>query len=242
MGPFDGGDVASTTVTATPTDANATVVVTLGTDTDGTVDLAAGLNVITVVVTAADASHGRETYSIFVTRNVPTATRTFDESAVGPGDDVVVTMTAANYGSGAGVYETLPPGFTYVSTTGLDSFQVIPDSPNAGDVQFSILSATSWTYTVRASDTVGNHTFSGILRDFDLNDHTVTGDTDVTVQHPPVTVSFGRSAYSVAEGDDVTVTVTLSADPERTVTVPLVSHEQPERRIRCRLTTVFPPT
>ena len=34
---------------------------------------------------------------------------------------------------------------------------------------------------------------------------------------PQVTVMFGQAAYTVAEGDTVTVTVTLSADPERTV-------------------------
>ena len=143
VGPFEtGGDVASTTVTATPTDANATVVVTLGTDTDGTVDLAAGLNAITVVVTAADANTTRN-YSIFVTRDVPTATRTFDESTAGPGDDVVVTMTAVNYGSGAGVFETLPPGFTYVSTTDLKDFQVTVDDMDPREVQFTIINETS---------------------------------------------------------------------------------------------------
>ena len=43
---------------------------------------------------------------------------------------------------------------------------------------------------------------------------------------PQVTVSFGQSAYSVAEGDDVTVTVTLSADPERTVIIPIIRTNQ----------------
>ena len=41
--------------------------------------------------------------------------------------------------------------------------------------------------------------------------------------HPEVTASFGQASYSVAEGDDVTVTVTLSADPERTVTIPITT-------------------
>ena len=38
---------------------------------------------------------------------------------------------------------------------------------------------------------------------------------------PAVTVSFEQATYSVDEGDSVTVKVSLSADPERTVTVPL---------------------
>ena len=43
---------------------------------------------------------------------------------------------------------------------------------------------------------------------------------------PQVTVMFGQAAYSVAEGDMVTVTVTLSADPERTVVIPLTHTPQ----------------
>ena len=43
---------------------------------------------------------------------------------------------------------------------------------------------------------------------------------------PSVAVSFEQSSYSVDEGDTVEVTVTLSEDPERTVTVPLTKTEQ----------------
>ena len=44
----------------------------------------------------------------------------------------------------------------------------------------------------------------------------ITDDDD-----PAVTVMFGASAYTAAEGGQVEVTVTLSADPERTVVVPI---------------------
>ena len=44
----------------------------------------------------------------------------------------------------------------------------------------------------------------------------ITDDDD-----PAVTVMFGASAYTVAEGGEVAVTVTLSADPERTVVIPI---------------------
>ena len=37
---------------------------------------------------------------------------------------------------------------------------------------------------------------------------------------PSVTASFEQSSYTVAEGSTVEVSVTLSADPERTVTIP----------------------
>ena len=48
---------------------------------------------------------------------------------------------------------------------------------------------------------------------------TINDDDD-----PAVTASFKQSAYSVVEGSTVEVTVTLSADPEREVTV-LLTHE-----------------
>ena len=44
--------------------------------------------------------------------------------------------------------------------------------------------------------------------------------------HPQVTASFGQESYTVAEGATQSVTVTLSADPERTVTIPIVTMEQ----------------
>ena len=50
---------------------------------------------------------------------------------------------------------------------------------------------------------------------------TVTDDDDVGV-----TVSFKQGSYTVAEGSLVTVTVTLNADPERTVTIPLTKTDQ----------------
>ncbi|MCY3655370.1 MAG: cadherin-like beta sandwich domain-containing protein, partial [Chloroflexi bacterium] len=48
---------------------------------------------------------------------------------------------------------------------------------------------------------------------------TVVGITDDDVAQ--VAVSFGSAAYSVDEGDSRSITVRLSADPQRTVTIPL---------------------
>ena len=50
---------------------------------------------------------------------------------------------------------------------------------------------------------------------------TITDNDD-----PQVQASFGQSYYSVAEGGTVQVTVTLSADPERTVTIPISRTDQ----------------
>ena len=44
--------------------------------------------------------------------------------------------------------------------------------------------------------------------------------------HPAVTVTFEQDSYTVAEGSAVTIKVKLSADPERTVTVPITKTNQ----------------
>ena len=49
----------------------------------------------------------------------------------------------------------------------------------------------------------------------------ITDDDD-----PFVTVMYGQSSYTVAEGGTPTVTVTLSADPERTITIPIEKTDQ----------------
>ena len=43
----------------------------------------------------------------------------------------------------------------------------------------------------------------------------------VTDDEVPVTVQFGATTYEVVEGETITVAVTLSADPERTVVIPI---------------------
>ena len=51
---------------------------------------------------------------------------------------------------------------------------------------------------------------------------------------PQVTASFEQPSYTVGEGNSVMVKVVLSADPERTVTIP-VAQGQPERSDDCGL-------
>ena len=49
---------------------------------------------------------------------------------------------------------------------------------------------------------------------------------NVTDDEVPVTVQFGATTYEVVEGETVTVAVTLSADPERTVVIPITHTPQ----------------
>ena len=55
-------------------------------------------------------------------------------------------------------------------------------------------------------------------------DETTVNITDDDV--PAVTVSFGQGTYTVAEGATQSVTVTLSANPERTVIIPITTVNQ----------------
>ena len=73
------------------------------------------------------------------------------------------------------------------------------------------------------------HTVSGA----DYEDVTAA-DVEVTVidnDDPQVTVSFGASSYTAAEGGTVEVTVTLSADPDRQVVIPLTKYGREEAAV-----------
>ena len=106
------------------------------------------------------------------------ATRSFAPASVSPGGEVVVTITTANYGAFGVVTETLPAGFTYVSSS-------LPDGQvtevDARTVRFTLQGNTSFTYTVTASSVEDSYTFSGTLRDSYRNDHVVGGASTVTV-------------------------------------------------------------
>ncbi len=143
----------------------------------------------------------------------PSATRSFDPSTVEPGGQVVVTIEASNYGQAGGVTETLPEGFTYVSSSLPDS-QVFPLADQ--QVRFILQGDTSFRYTVTASSVEGSHPFSGTLRDDDKEDHTVGGASMVTVEapapppqaEPSATRSFNPA--TVEPGGRVTVTITAN--------------------------------
>ena len=146
-----------------------------------------------------------------VAQQPPSATRSFDKTTVEPGDNVTVTITARNIGGAGGVMETLPVGFTYVSSS-LGSEQVT--EIDARTVRFTLDGDASFTYRVTASSVESSHTFSGTLRDSDRNDYVVSCPCVVTVEaaaqppedEPSATRSFDKT--TVEPGDNVTVTIT----------------------------------
>ena len=113
----------------------------------------------------------------------PSATRSFSPASVAPGGTVVVTITAANYGSTGVVTETLPTGFKDVSTR----LQVDLDP---GVARFTLQGEPSFTYTVTAPSVEGSYTFSGTLTDSKGADHDVRGAVTVTVASDPLVTRY----------------------------------------------------
>ena len=82
------------------------------------------------------------------------------------GGEVTVTIVADGYGSFGEVAETLPAGFTYLSSD-LPDDQV--DSVDQ-TVTFSLLGGTpptTFTYTVTASSMEGDYSFTGVFSGVD---------------------------------------------------------------------------
>ena len=132
------------------------------------------------------------------------AARSFSAASVGPGAEVVVTVTAAGYGVAGQVVETLPDGFGYVSNS-------LPGAVDrAGQViTFTLLGDTSFTYTVTAPDAAGSYSFNGILRNLEDELIPVGGASIVTVGGPP-SVELAGSGALVRINAPILVTVTFS--------------------------------
>ena len=137
----------------------------------------------------------------------PSASRSISPTRVESGGEVTVTIRATNYGEqGGGITETLPAGFTYVSSS-LDASQV---RDMGQTVRFILRNENSFTYKVTAG-TAGPYTFSGTLRDSDRNDHTIGGASSVTVTAPPSGPRAMRSFSRSWTPPGGTVTVTIRA-------------------------------
>ena len=114
-----------------------------------------------------------------------------------------------------------------------------------GGVTSADYSGVPDSLTFGGSDTSKTFTFTAIEDTIDDDDESVklgfgtlpagvsagtTSEATVSItddDHPAnVDVSFQSATYTVAEGNSVTVKVTLSADPERSVTIPLTKADQ----------------
>ena len=146
--------VDATTVTAQPTDANATAVIKLGgvTDTDGTVGLAVGANTITVEVTDEDGST-MLTYTVIVTRAAPSSDATLSSLSL-----TGVTLTPA--------FDPATTTYTgRVSNSGTSTTLTLQTADANATVVFK-LDANTFTVEVTAEDgnTMLTYTVTGTLR------------------------------------------------------------------------------
>ena len=137
------------------------------------------------------------------------ATRSFSEATVEPGDTVTVTIEVANLGLSGRVTETVPPEFTYVSSS-LDDSQEGVDAD--GNRTFTLLGESSFTYEVTAPSDEGTYTFSGMVRNFDREDRAVGGADEIRVRVTPLSEIEPVKLSTHNAGADVTVDINASAD------------------------------
>ena len=154
-------------------------------------------------------------------------TATFDAAAYGSdeGGSVDVTVTLGDY------FEktvTLPLTVTGVGGATAADYSGVPS-----ELVFAP-GETEKTFTVELTDDDVDDDDESVTLSFGAAPSAVKSGGDhetATVairddDDPEVDVEFGAATYSADEGSTATVAVTLSADPERTVTIPLIKTEQ----------------
>ena len=169
---------------------------------------------------------------------------------VSPGTTVTATVSITDDdGAGVSVSEsslTIAEGSSGTYTIVLDSqptadVTVTINDPSNADVTAEpaslTFSSTDWntpmTVTVNAGqDADAEDETATVTHTVTSTDSSYSGASansvavTVTDDEVPVTVSFGATTYEVVEGETVTVTVILSADPERTVVIPITAADQ----------------
>ena len=128
------------------------------------------------------------------------AIRSFSPPSVAPAGEVVVMITASGYGRFGAVTETLPPGFSYVSSSLEDSG--VTDVGR--EVSFSLFGQTAFTYTVTAPSAEGTYSFSGVLRNSDREDVPVGGALTIAVAAgDPLIVRYDANGNGMIEKNEV---------------------------------------
>ena len=166
----------------------------------------------TVKASGVTVSFGSATYTATEGGTAATVTVTLSSQ---PGKTVTIPITHAEQG-----------GATRQGSTGAD-YSGVPTN-----VEFSATETTK-TFTVTATDDSDNDDGESVQLGFGTLPDGVTAGTPATTvvsladdDDPAVMVSFALSTYTVNEGANVKVTVTLSADPERQVVIPIAATNQ----------------
>jgi len=114
-------------------------------------------------------------------------------SSVAAGENFDVNISVSDFGAFGQVVETLPAGFSYVSSTLSEAAVDVEGQV----VKFTLLEDdTNFTYTVTASYTPDTYSFSGIIKDEDIIESTISGDTQIivpAVRSMPTSVTAGAN-------------------------------------------------
>ena len=123
---------------------------------------------------------------------------------------IIYVETTLQGGATPADYSSVPSSVTFTSgqTSAPFSFTAFDDTVDDDDESVKL-----------GFGTMPDARVSGGVRD--ETTVSITDDDD-----PIVTVQFGQASYLLAEGETVNVTVTLNADPERTVTIPITATGQ----------------
>ena len=169
------------------------------------------INQATVMITDNDdprvvVSFGQPTHTVAEGDSI-TMTVTLDTE---PERTVVIPLTAMNQGGASQADYFVPNSVTFApdQTSQTFTFTALDDEEDDDDESVLITFGTSLPDRVNA----------GTANQARVN---IRDDDD-----PKVTVSFGEPTYTVPEGGTQAVTVTLSADPERTVEIPIMATNQ----------------
>ena len=173
--------------------------VSAGTTSEATV------NITDDDVPAVTVSYEQPTYTVSENSSV-TVTVTLSAD---PERTVTIPIIKTNQGGASDTdYSGVPSGLTFNSGETEKSFSFAATQDTDDDDDESVKLAFGALPNGVSAGTTSEATVS--ITDDDL---------------PSVTVSY-EQAYTVSENSSVTVTVTLSADPERTVTVPIIKTNQ----------------
>ena len=171
--------------------------------------------------------------------SAPSVNRAVAPNPVAQGGNVLVTITATNYGASAQIVETYPQNFVYVSSTPV---MAVHDA-NARTLTFSLMAESSVSYSLTAPSSATTGSLSGTLSDVQDNDYLIGGDNSITVEAAASTVLTATRSFSanpVVQGGQVEVTIAVAnygAFGQIMDTVPdgftYVDSEPPSADIRC---------
>ena len=230
---FPSGSTADRTFTVTAT--NDTV------DDDGeTVELSFGTMPDDRVSPDPDPDSHTSVTVTLVDNDDPLVTVSFqsDKYTVPESDDPATTSDTENEVTVSVVLDKDPKRTVVIPITKTNQggarrvdYSVDPDPAN---VTFNAGGDLTQTFTFTATpDTVDDDGESVLLGFGTMPDARVsvgtTSQSTVSItddDDPEVTVKFGATSINVGEGDSATITVTISADPKRTVVIPITKTEE----------------